>query len=149
MNKIKNGKSTNQQAVNELERCVKCTLPITWETIYYDDEGVCNICKNWQVKQHSVDWKEREKQFLAICKNVKSMHRPYDCVVPFSGGKDSTFTLWKLVHDYKLKPLVVSFDHCFYRSRTLENRTRTFRRLGVDVLTFTPNWQVEIGRAHV
>jgi N-acetyl sugar amidotransferase len=41
-----------------------------------------------------------------------------------------------------MKPLVVSFDHGFFRPNMIKNRTRTFRRLGVDVLTFTPNWQI-------
>lgn len=126
----------------ELERCVKCTLPITWETIYFDDKGVCNICKNWEQKQKFIDWEEREKQFQIIIKEAKEKNSVYDCIVPFSGGKDSTFTLWAVVKRYKLKPLVVSFDHGFYRPKTIENRLRTFRKLGVDVITFTPNWHI-------
>lgn len=126
----------------ELERCAKCTLPITWETIFFDDEGMCNICKNWDKKQKEIDWTEREKKLLGIFKEAKQRNNSYDCIVPFSGGKDSTFTLWTVVKRYGLKPLVVSFDHCFYRPRTLENRTRTFRKLGVDVITFTPNWHI-------
>jgi len=117
-------------------------LPITWETVYYDDKGVCNICKNWTKKQSTIDWFVREKQLLEIFKEYKGRHGEYDCILPFSGGKDSTFTLWAIVKRYGLKPLVVSFDHCFYRPRTLENRTRIFRRLGVDVISFTPNWHI-------
>ncbi len=126
----------------ELQRCSRCTLPITWETVYFDENGVCNICKNWEKKQKTVNWEEREKTFIEILREVKEKKGHYDCIVPFSGGKDSTFTLWALVRRYGLKPLVVSFDHCFYRPKTLENRVRTFRNLGVDVITFTPNWHV-------
>lgn len=125
-----------------LKRCTKCVLPITWETVFFDNKGVCNICKNWVEKQKTVDWQAREKQLLKILEEAKSRNDPYDCIVPFSGGKDSTFTLWAVVRRYGLKPLVVSFDHGFYRPGTIENRTRTFRRLGVDVVTFTPNWQI-------
>ena len=49
----------------------------------------------------------------------------YDCIVPFSGGKDSTFTLWYLVKVKKLKPLVVRFDHNFYRKNLEANNERT------------------------
>ena len=126
----------------ELERCKKCTLPITWETIFFDDDGVCNICKNWDSKQKEIDWEARERQLLEIFHKAKGQNRPYDCIVPYSGGKDSTYTLWAIVRKYKLRPLVVSFDHWFYRPKTIENRKRTFMRLGVDVLTFTPNWRV-------
>ena len=125
-----------------LERCTRCTLPITWETIFYDTEGVCNICRNWDTKQKEIDWEARDVQIREIFAQAKAEGRTYDCLVPFSGGKDSTYTLWALVRKYGLKPLVVSFDHGFYRPRMLENRTRTFRRLGVDVMTFTPNWKI-------
>ena len=128
--------------MDDLERCKRCTLPITWETIYFDDEGVCNICKNWDTKQKEINWEEREKLLIKIFEDVKEKNLPYDCIVPFSGGKDSTFTLWAVVKRYGLKPLVVSYDHCFYRPKTYENRRRTFRKLGVDVITFTPNWHI-------
>lgn len=125
-----------------LPRCVKCGLPITWETVYLDEDGVCNICKNWDKKKYEIDWVERRKELEKIVEEVKKRNASYDCVVPFSGGKDSTFTLYTVVKDLKLRPLVVSFDHGFYRPKTLANRTRTFRRLGVDVITFTPNWHI-------
>ena len=66
----------------------------------------------------------------------------YDCIVPFSGGKDSTFTLYYLMKEYNIKPLVVQFDHGFMRPNLLENNERTFRKLGVDVISFRPNWKI-------
>ena len=128
--------------MSEIQRCVRCTLPITWETIYFDDSGVCNICKNWDAKQNDIDWKKREEALVDQFNKVKTLGRAYDCIVPFSGGKDTTFTLWAIVRKYGLKPLVVSFDHGFYRPRMIENRTRVFRELGVDVITFSPNWPI-------
>ena len=129
---------------DDLQRCTKCTLPITWETLNFDQNGVCNICRNWEAKTESVDWEERERILLKIFEGVKERNkdREYDCIVPFSGGKDSTYTLYAVVRKYGLKPLVVSFDHGFYRPKTIENRTRTFKKLGVDVITFTPNWKI-------
>ena len=66
----------------------------------------------------------------------------YDCIIPFSGGKDSTYTLQYLMAEYRLKPLVVQFNHGFMRPMLRENNERTFRKLGVDVISFTPNWRV-------
>lgn len=125
-----------------LERCTKCTLPITWETINFDDEGICNICHNWDIKDTNVDWNQREQEFRQIIMDIKSRGCDYDCVVPFSGGKDSTYILWAAVKKYNLRCLVVSYDHWFYRPRTLDNRKRAFEKLGVDVITFTPNWRI-------
>ncbi len=142
MNNAKKNQDISGTLKNQLERCIRCTLPITWETLYFDETGLCNICKNWDKKQKEINWEEREQHLLEIFKAAKEKKGGYDCIVPFSGGKDSTFTLWAVVRRYSLKPLVVSFDHGFYRPRTLENRTRTFRKLGVEVITFTPNWQI-------
>jgi len=131
---------------DDIQRCNVCTLPITWETLYFDDNGVCNMCKQWKTKSEETDWEERKKLFISIVeeekRKQKEKNNPYDCIVPFSGGKDSTFTLYELVRKYKLRPLVVSYDHWSYRPRTYDNRKRTFRRLGVDVITFTPNWRI-------
>ncbi|MEM4397272.1 MAG: N-acetyl sugar amidotransferase, partial [Candidatus Woesearchaeota archaeon] len=80
--------------MHDIARCNKCTLPITWETLYLDDNGTCNICNNWDIKKKEINWEEREKEFLKICEEVKSKNCSYDCIVPFSGGKDSTFTLY-------------------------------------------------------
>jgi N-acetyl sugar amidotransferase len=128
--------------MQDLPRCSRCALPITWETLSFGEDGVCNVCKNWETKKSSIDWNQREAMLVSLLDTVKAKKAEYDCIVPFSGGKDSTFTLLTLVRKYKLRPLVVSFDHGFYRPKMVDNRTRTFRRLGVDVITFTPNWQV-------
>ena len=124
-----------------LRRCVKCQLPETYETIEFDINGVCNICNSAQHKQQVIDWEERR----LLLDRLIEKHRgkaDYDCIVPFSGGKDSTFQLYYLMTEYKLKPLVVRFNHGFMRSTIQENNQRTFKKLGVDVLEFTPNWHV-------
>ena len=66
----------------------------------------------------------------------------YDCLIPVSGGKDSTFTTYYLVKEFNVKPLVVTFDHLFLRPKTLENNVKTLKQLGVDYLKFSPNWKV-------
>src|SRR3989338_8251571 len=124
-----------------LRRCTKCILPETHETITFDEKGVCNVCNQHEYKQTRIDWKKKEDELIRLLDQYRGKGQ-YDCLVPFSGGKDSTFTLYILIKKYKLKPLVVSFDHGFYRPRTLGNNTRTFRKLGVDFLKFTPDWQV-------
>jgi N-acetyl sugar amidotransferase len=116
-------------------------MPETAETLGFDNHGVCSVCRQVEFKQSSIDWVERRKELDTIVSAVKDIHN-YDCIVPFSGGKDSTFTLWYIVRELKLKPLVVRFDHGFMRPIIAENNLRTFRTLGVDVHTFTPNWQV-------
>lgn len=122
-------------------RCTKCGLPETHETISFDDAGVCNICRQHLVKHEKIDWQAKKAALDALVEEHRGKH-DYDCIVPFSGGKDSTWTLYYLVKEYGLKPLVVRFDHGFMRPKLEENVKKTIRRLGVDILSFTPNWKV-------
>jgi len=124
-----------------MRTCSRCVLPETAESLTFDDEGVCSVCRQIEYKHSQIDWDERGRALDALLERHRGKH-PYDCIVPFSGGKDSTYTLWYLVRVKKLRPLVVRFDHGFLRRTVQENSLRTFRTLGVDVHHFTPNWQV-------
>lgn len=124
-----------------LKKCARCGLPETYETIEFDPQGICNICGQKEFKDKNIRWDERMRQLDALIEEHRGKHA-YDCIVPFSGGKDSTFTLLYLVTKYNLKPLVVQFNHGFFRPVLQQNNERTFRKLGVDVLSFTPNWKV-------
>lgn len=126
---------------NPMRRCSECLLPQTHETISFDEDGVCSVCLNSR-KKIIINWQERKSELFKIVKDVKTLGRDYDCVVPFSGGKDSTFSLYFAVTELKLRPLVVSFDHGFYRDTLLQNRNRTLKLLGVDFISFTPNWHL-------
>lgn len=123
-----------------MKYCSKCVLPETHETIIFDENGVCNVCLNNETK-NKISWDKKLVEFKDLIEQYRN-HSEYDCIVPFSGGKDSTFTLYKLVMDFKLKPLVVSFDHGFMRTNLLENNIKTFKKLGVDHISFRPNWKL-------
>jgi N-acetyl sugar amidotransferase len=128
-------------SASKLVHCVRCGLPETYETIEFDAQGLCNICRQKEFRDGSIDWPARRKLMDALIEEHRGKTE-YDCIIPFSGGKDSTFTLWYLMHHYRLKPLVVQFNHGFMRPNLLRNNERTFKKLGVDVLSFTPNWKV-------
>ncbi len=124
-----------------LRRCSRCLIPETHETIIFNAEGVCNICLQQVVKNELIDWDKRKLELDALIEEYRGKYS-HDMIVPFSGGKDSTFTLHYLVKEYKIKPLVVQFDHGFMRPQLRENNERTFKKLGVDVISFRPNWHV-------
>ena len=126
--------------MTELKKCVKCLLPETYETIEFDENGVCNICRSSDHKT-KIDWDERKKLLDRIIEKHRGQ-KDYDCIVPFSGGKDSTFQLYYLVKEYGIKPLVVRFNHGFMRPTIENNNINTFKTLGVDVIEFTPNWNI-------
>lgn len=129
------------QSGTGLRRCVKCGLPETYETIEFDAHGICNVCRQHEFKREQIDWPARKLMLDKLIEEYRGKY-DYDCIIPFSGGKDSTFTLYHLVKEYKIKPLVVQFNHGFMRPTLMENNERTFRKLGVDVISFRPNWHV-------
>lgn len=124
-----------------LIRCVRCGLPETYETIEFDSNGVCSICLQHDFKTSEIDWDSRKKDLDRLIESHRGKSN-YDAIVPFSGGKDSTWTLLYLMKEYKIRPLVVQFDHGFMRQNLLNNNEKTFRKLGVAVHSFKPNWKV-------
>ncbi len=125
----------------ELRRCTKCVMPETQEIITFDENGICSTCRNVEIKQEKVDWPAKLREFEKLLDQYRGKY-DYDCIIPFSGGKDSTFTLYTMVRKFGMKPLVVSFDHHMLRPKVLANTERAIKRLGVDFLRFKANWQL-------
>lgn len=124
-----------------MKRCTKCLTKETVDTITFDEFGVCSVCRQVEFKKQKIDWEERGRQLQAIVERHKGRGL-YDCIVPYSGGKDSTFQLWYIVKQLGLKPLVVRYNHWGYRPLVEENNTSVFKQLGVDVVEFTTSFQV-------
>lgn len=125
-----------------MRKCNNCLLPETYETIEINDDNVgCNMCATSKFKENNVDWSKRKKMLDKVIEEYRGKY-DYDCIVPFSGGKDSTFTLMYLMQEYKIKPLVVRFNHGFMRSNHEENVKKVLKKLGADFIDFTPNWSI-------
>ena len=116
-------------------------LPETYETFEFDKKGVCNVCNNHKNQKSKIDWNKRAEQFEKLIKDFRGKG-DYDCLVPYSGGKDSTYVLYEIVVKHKLKPLVISFDHGFFREQHSKNIERTLKILGTDYLVFKPNMKI-------
>lgn len=125
----------------DLRRCTKCVMPETQDAIEFNEEGVCITCRSVDAKKEKIDWQKKEQAFIGLIDQFRGKY-DYDCLVPFSGGKDSTYTLYALMKTYGLRPLVVSFDHHLMRPKLLEYRERTLKRMGADFLAFKPDWQI-------
>lgn len=128
--------------MSELKKCGNCLLPETYETLVIDQDGKgCNMCRTSEFKQTGIDWYKRKKMLDNVIEKYRGKY-DYDCIVPFSGGKDSTYTLYYLMKEYKIKPLVVRFNHGFMRSQHQKNTTTVLKKMGADFIDFTPNWQI-------
>jgi len=122
-------------------RCTKCVMPETWPGISFDEEGICNICRENE-KEIDFNWEEREKKLKEILSFYKERaikrNNKYDCIVGYSGGKDTAYTLWTMVKKYGMRPLVFTFDHTFPLSPdAMYNLMEIPKKLNCDHLLFT------------
>ena len=119
-----------------MQRCKQCNLPETHETISFNTKGVCNICENFHNKRTKIDWSLRKKELDDLIQKHRDKS-DYDCIIPYSGGKDSTWTVYYLIKEYNIKPLIVRFDHGFFRPNLENNLKKMVRKLGVDVYFYS------------
>ena len=124
-----------------MKYCTNCVIPETAETHSFNNKGVCSVCDQIEFKKNKIDWNKRALMFDKLLDNYKGKYS-YDCILPFSGGKDSVFALWYVVKKKKLKPLVVRFDHNFLREKVLENTEKVIKKLDVDFINVKPNLKV-------
>lgn len=122
-----------------MKKCTRCLIPETVDTITFDEHGVCSVCRQIETKKDVIDWSARWTQLQNIIGEYQGKGL-YDCIVPYSGGKDSVFQLYYIVRVLKLKPLVVRYNHWGYRPLVEENNRSVFKQLGVDVVELTTSF---------
>ena len=109
-----------------MQFCKKCVIPETAETNRFES-GSCSVCKQIDQK-NEINWDSRKKDLDKLILKYKNKN-DYDCIIPFSGGKDSVFALYYLVKTYNIKPLVVRFDHQFLRPKVIQNTEKVINKL--------------------
>jgi len=108
--------------------CTKCIMPSTYPGISFDENGVCNFCRDYQPNPAPLG---REKLIEVLGKsNYKGK---YDVVVPNSGGKDSSYILYYVVRELGLNPIVVSYNSGFQTEIAEQNVYKTCEILSVDL----------------
>ena len=108
-----------------MKRCTRCVLPETYPEISYDDQGVCNHCRSFK----SIVYKGEEALRKLFEENSGS--GKWDCLVPLSGGRDSTYTLYNLVKKYGRRVLVYNYDNGFVESIAQDN-IKAIARIGAN-----------------
>jgi N-acetyl sugar amidotransferase len=120
--------------------CKHCLMPVTRPRIVFDADGVCNACRNAEEKTKT-DWDARCREFLDYVERFRPKSGPYDCIVPWSGGKDSSYIAHRLKFEFGLNPLLVTFSPLVPNEVGQTNRER-FVELGFDHLMMRPNQKV-------
>ena len=120
-----------------LTYCKKCLMPSTKPDLHLDKEGVCNACRAYDARKE-VDWALRKLELEEVLQQHRNQNGSnYDCIVPVSGGKDSTFQVIQILQ-LRLNPLCVTASTCDL-SEVGRKNIENLKRLGVDLIEFSPN----------
>jgi N-acetyl sugar amidotransferase len=111
-------------------------MPSTKPDLHIDPEGVCNACRAYENRKH-VDWDARKVQLLAVIDKHRKTGGNWDCVIPVSGGKDSTYQVIRMLQ-MGVNPLCVTSSTCDLSPIGRQN-IENLKRLGVDHIEFSPN----------
>lgn len=120
-----------------LTYCKRCVMPDTKPDLHLDEHGVCNACRSYE-RRKEVDWDARYKELLVVLEKYRRRDGSnWDCIVPVSGGKDSTYQVIRMLQ-LGLNPLCVTSTTCDLSElgrRNIEN----LKHLGVDYIEVSPN----------
>jgi N-acetyl sugar amidotransferase len=131
--------------MNQFKRCVRCVYDSTIPEITFDENGLCNFCRNYdRLAKKFVNIPASEKKALLnnIVSKIKRIGRnqKYDCILGLSGGVDSSYLAW-LAKDLGLRPLVVHFDNGWNSELAVKNIENIVRTLDYDLETVVFNWE--------
>ena len=110
-----------------LRRCTKCILPETMPFIRFDANGECNYCANYRIKNSP---KPRENLEEMLNEYIKEHGNK--CIVPFSGGRDSTYGLHLIKTEFDMQPITMTYDWGMVTDLARRNISRMCSSLGVE-----------------
>ena len=121
---------------NSLRYCRACLMPDTKPHLRFNDVGICDACTIYDGRQE-IDWLARRQELEGLLNKYRTDGSYWDCVIPVSGGKDSTFQVLKML-EFGMTPLCVTSTTCDLSDigrRNIEN----IKKLGVDYIEVSPN----------
>jgi glucosamine--fructose-6-phosphate aminotransferase (isomerizing) len=122
-----------------VKRCIKCNLPSNYPGAVFDSEGVCHLCNDNADQRKKIENKKYKgkKQLLADFNAIINQHpdrsKTYDCILSYSGGRDSSYLMYILTKELNLKVLATMGSHKFYPEATWKNANEITKKLNVDL----------------
>lgn len=133
LNSLENQLTTNKLLFQaepskiSIKRCTKCLLPETMPFTEFDDAGVCNYCRNY----NRIEVKGKEALEKVVAKYRSKTGEP-DCIVTFSGGRDSSYGLHYIKNVLKMNPIAYTYDWGMVTDLARRNIARICGKLGVE-----------------
>jgi hypothetical protein len=121
-----------------MRRCSRCVLPETMPFIKFNSDGVCNYCSNYKPRN-----KPRPVEELFKLVEPYRRLKGNDCIVPFSGGRDSSYALHLIATELKMKPIAYTYDWGMVTDLGRRNISRMCAKLGVENIIVAANIDVK------
>jgi N-acetyl sugar amidotransferase len=122
---------------DKIQYCIRCCLPETMEGITFDEFGVCTPCRSSEEKMH-INWIDKQSKLIKILNKFRN-NKYYDCILPISGGKDSTFQAYVLGKVYKINSIAVTHGTNWMSLTGRYNLENCINKFNLDHLFFLPN----------
>ncbi len=119
------------QQDNHIRRCSKCLLTETVPYITFDEDGVCNYCHNYDARGNTPRIKGTEALKEYVSQFRSSSGEP-DCIVGFSGGRDSSYGLDYVKNVLQMHPIAFTYDWAMVNDLARRNQARVVSKLGVE-----------------
>lgn len=126
---------SNQRPTSAIE--FKHTKDSKKTTMHFDENEICDACRNAEVK-NQINWQKREEDLIQLLDKHRSKDGSYDCLVPGSGGKDSAYQAHILKYKYGMNPLTVTWPPILYTEYGYKN-WKNWIDSGFDNISFNRN----------
>jgi len=123
--------------------CLRCCFPENSKPyIIFDEQGICSGCRTFEQRQ-KINWSEKQTEFKEILDAYKEKAQKngasFDCIIPVSGGKDSHYQVYMITQVFKMKPLLVAYNHGYNSRLGLRNLNNLTEKFGCDILRYNTN----------
>ncbi len=123
----------NRFEMESVRRCLQCALPENGSESTFDENGICGTCQGYEeYKDYASQYFNKDlNDFKRLTDQIRiNKKSEYDCLLCYSGGKDSSYVLHRLVNmGYKV--LTFTLDNGYISEKTFENIERTTTLLHV------------------
>ena len=121
--------------------CERCVLPETYPGVQFDGEGVCNCCRRApaRIEDRAAKRAHVRQKFESLAERIRGTSG-YHCLLAYSGGKDSTYTMGLLRQHYGLRVLAVTLDNGFVSPAAFTNIRRVVEQVDADHLLVKPSF---------
>jgi glucosamine--fructose-6-phosphate aminotransferase (isomerizing) len=111
----------------KLRRCSRCILPETMPFISFGADGVCNYCANYSSRNNP-----KPRAVLDALLSRYRISGDGRCIMPFSGGRDSSFALHLVTKEFDMRPVTMTYDWGMVTDLARRNINRMCGELGVE-----------------